>query len=135
VMMDDNLFANFIDDDSRFLVMEDADAFLQARADGNTIMHKFLNVSDGLISAADKKLVFSTNIPNIRDIDAALIRPGRCFDVMEFRALSIDEAQAVIRESGAGKLPAHKMQATLAEIFSSQPSGGAKKRTGVGFAP
>lgn len=133
VMQGDGLFAGFIDDESRFLVMEDADAFLQSRADGNTMMHKFLNVSDGLISAADKKMVFSTNLPNITDIDPALMRPGRCFDVVEFRALTIDEAQAVIDETGNGSIPEGKTSITLAEIFSQQqPSEGLRKK-GMGF--
>jgi molybdopterin-guanine dinucleotide biosynthesis protein len=132
VMMDDSLFATFISADSRFLIMEDADAFLQARTDGNTMMHRFLNVSDGLISAVDKKLVFSTNLPNITDIDAALMRPGRCFDVLEFRPLTRAEAQAVVDETGHGELPAGKTQITLAEIFSQQPSASARRK-GAGF--
>ena len=134
VMMDDSLFAGFIDDDTRFLIMEDADAFLQSRTDGNTMMHKFLNVSDGLISAADKKMVFSTNLPNITDIDPALMRPGRCFDVVEFRPLTRNEAEAVMIEVGKGELP-DKNEITLAEIFSQQPSAGSSRRKGIGFIP
>lgn len=133
VMCDDGLFAGFIDDDTRFLIMEDADAFLQSRTDGNTMMHKFLNVSDGLISAADKKLVFSTNLPNVKDIDSALMRPGRCFDVLEFRPLTVREAQAVIDEVGAGSIPKDKDKITLAEIFSVQPSETGRKKGGIGF--
>jgi SpoVK/Ycf46/Vps4 family AAA+-type ATPase len=77
VMSDDSLFAGFIESDARFMIMEDADSFLMAREDGNTMMYRFLNVSDGLISAEGKKLVFSTNLPAVHDIDAALMRPGR----------------------------------------------------------
>ena len=134
VMCDDQLFAGFIDDDSRFLIMEDADAFLQSRVDGNTMMHKFLNVSDGLISAADKKMVFSTNLPNRTDIDEALMRPGRCFDVVEFRPLTRDEAMDVIDETGAGALPDGKDKITLAEIFSQQPSDGIRRKNPIGFS-
>lgn len=133
VMMDDSLFASFIDEESRFLIMEDADAFLQSRTDGNTMMHKFLNVSDGLISAADKKLVFSTNLPKVTDIDSALMRPGRCFDILEFRHLTIDEATAVIEETGKGEIPVNKSKITLAEIFSQQPSSNARRKNSIGF--
>lgn len=133
VMNDDGLFAGFIDDDSRFLIMEDADAFLQSRQEGNTMMHKFLNVSDGLISAADKKLIFSTNLPNRTDIDEALMRPGRCFDVLQFRPLTVDEAQAVIDESGAGSIPQDKTLISLAEIFSKQPSDAPRRKKPIGF--
>lgn len=123
VMSEDGFFAGFIGDDTRFLIMEDADEFLAPRAEGNTMMHKFLNVSDGLISAADKKLVFSTNLPDVRDIDEALMRPGRCFDVLQFRELTRAEAEAVLAEIGNTQPLRDGKSFTLAQLFSSQPSG------------
>lgn len=131
VMGDDGLFANFIESDTRFMIMEDADAFLKAREDGNTMMHRFLNVSDGLISAEGKKLVFSTNLPSVRDIDAALMRPGRCFDVVEFRSLKRNEAEAVAAEVQVQLPDGHEF--TLAEIFNVMPSGEAVSNRRVGF--
>jgi hypothetical protein len=131
VMGDDSLFAGFIESDTRFMIMEDADAFLKAREDGNTMMHRFLNVSDGLISAEGKKLVFSTNLPSIRDIDSALMRPGRCFDVVEFRALKRNEAEEVAAEVGV-PLP-DGSEFTLAEIFNVMPSAETVKHRRVGF--
>lgn len=133
VLQGDDFFAGFIEDDCRFLIMEDADTFLESRQDGNTMMHKFLNVSDGLISTVDKKLVFSTNLPNVRDIDSALLREGRCFDVLQFRPLTREEAKNVLHE--VGRDPASLKDGTeftLAEIFQSQPSGN-KKSKGIGF--
>lgn len=133
VMSDDSLFAGFIEGDTRFLIMEDADAFLSSREDGNTMMHRFLNVSDGLISAEGKKLVFSTNLPSVRDIDSALLRPGRCFDIVEFRPLTRDEAHVVAQEVGScGSLP-DGAEFTLAEIFNVQPSGDTQATRRVGF--
>lgn len=134
VMMEDSFFAGFIGDDTRFLVMEDADEFLKSRTEGNTMMHKFLNVSDGLISAADKKLVFSTNLPNLADIDEALMREGRCFDVLQFRALTREEAQSVLDEVQNPRPLRAGKAITLAECFSSQPSGKGFKRRKIGFA-
>lgn len=134
-MSTDSFFAEFMEEDAAFLIMEDADAFLKKRTDGNTMMHKFLNVSDGLISAVDKKLVFSTNLPSINDIDEALTRPGRCFDTITFRDLSRQEAQAVVDEAGAGHVPDGKDRMFLAELFSSQPqaSTNKKRRSSMGF--
>lgn len=131
VMSDDSLFAGFVEDDAKFLIMEDADAFLKSRADGNTMMHRFLNVSDGLISARDKKLVFSTNLPSIRDIDDALLRAGRCYDVIEFRALTRAEAEPVAAELGLELRDGAEF--TLAELFNEQPSSGRKNVRKVGF--
>ena len=136
VMEDDQLFASFIEEsDTKFLVMEDADAFLEARSDGNTMMHKFLNVSDGLLSAADKKMVFSTNLPSVRTIDSALMRPGRCFSTVTFRALTIPEAQAVLDEIGSDKTISHdKNTITLAELLSGHQPSQARARS-IGFTP
>jgi ATP-dependent 26S proteasome regulatory subunit len=116
VMSGDSLFAEFIESDAKFMIMEDADTFLKSRDDGNTMMHRFLNVSDGLISAQDKKLVFSTNLPSVRDIDSALMRPGRCFDVIEFRALTRAEAEVIADEMNL-ELPDGR-SFTLAEMFN-----------------
>ncbi len=50
---------------------------MKPRAGGNQRLHRFLNIADGIASAHGKKIIFSTNLPNIHDIDEALVRPGR----------------------------------------------------------
>jgi hypothetical protein len=132
VMNNDGLFAEFVESDTRFMIMEDADTFMKSRADGNTsMMHRFLNVSDGLISAADKKLVFSTNLPSIKDIDAALMRPGRCYDVLHFRALTRAEALVVAKNLKID-LP-DGQEFTLAELFNQKPFSAPTSAKTVGF--
>ena len=37
-------------------------------------------------------MIFTTNLPNINDIDDALLRPGRCYAVKNLRSLEPDEA-------------------------------------------
>ncbi len=133
VLSGDDFFAMFIDGEDDILVMEDADSFLDSRQDGNTMMHKFLNVSDGLISTVGKKMIFSTNLPNINDIDPALLRTGRCYDTMEFRPLTRTEAQAVLDEIKSDRVLPDGSEFTLAEIFSSQPSADTVRRRGPGF--
>jgi hypothetical protein len=133
VLKGDDFFAAFIDGEDDVLVMEDADSFLADRQDGNTMMHKFLNVSDGLISTIGKKMIFSTNLPNINDIDPALMRTGRCYDVLQFRPLQRAEAQAVLDEVKSDRPLEDGATFTLAEIFSSQPSADSTVRRGIGF--
>lgn len=133
LLCDDGFFAGFIDDDTQFLVMEDADEFLKSRSDGNTMMHKFLNVSDGLISAADKKMIFSTNLPDVKEIDEALMRPGRCFDIVKFRNLTRDEATAVLKEIDSDKPLPDENSFTLAEIFQKLPSNTKLTKKKMGF--
>ena len=77
------LFINFFEDiTSNILLIEDADTYVKSRESGNELIKRFLNVADGISSDVNKKIVFSTNLPNIKDIDSALIRPGRCFEVL-----------------------------------------------------
>lgn len=137
IMASDSLFARFIDEvEIDFLVMEDADAFLKSRTDGNQMMHKFLNVSDGLISTRGKKLIFSTNLPSINDIDEALMRPGRCFRVIEFRNLTRAEAESLNNVMPVN-IVENQNTFSLAELMSTrtqeQKAAVAKSTRTVGF--
>lgn len=121
ILSNDYFFSRFLSGDQSLLIMEDADNFLAARDDGNDLMHRLLNVSDGIVSLKGKKMIFSTNLPNISSIDSALIRPGRCFDVMDFRRLTGKEANAVMDEVGMSLETygrhVDNAELTLAEIF------------------
>jgi energy-coupling factor transporter ATP-binding protein EcfA2 len=118
----DYIFAHFIEDETDVMVIEDADNFLKPRADGNTMMHRFLNVGDGLISMKGKKLIFSTNLPSINDIDSALIRPGRCFDIISFRQYTKEQAQKIAKKFDLKLTEKDNNSDTysLAEIFHTQ---------------
>ena len=127
ILEKDGFFARFIEDDAEVMVLEDSDAFLKSRSDGNTMMHRFLNVGDGLVTTKGKKMIFSTNLPSIRDIDSALIRPGRCFDIVTFDALNVEQANTLAtrlgvtiptRERGSETVPY-----SIAEVFNEQTNG------------
>ena len=131
----DYVFAQFIEGDAGVMVIEDADNFLKPRDEGNLMMHRFLNVGDGLISLKGKKLIFSTNLPSVRDVDVALTRPGRCFDVITFNNYTLDEAKKL-----AGKLdvPFDEKESkedtySLAEVFFKQQNTNPKKEKKMGF--
>jgi hypothetical protein len=128
----DDLFEKFFSSEQEFIVFEDADAFLNSRTDGNKVMHRFLNMGDGLISRPNKKIIFTTNIESISDIDPALIRPGRCYDVIEFEPLNVEQAQRVAEISGK-ELGTEQRKLTVAEIFNSQQYRKEKKKSRVGF--
>jgi ATP-dependent 26S proteasome regulatory subunit len=122
ILEKDYLFARFIEDDASVMVLEDSDAFLKPRTDGNTMMHRFLNVGDGLVTTKGKKMIFSTNLPSIRDIDSALVRPGRCFDILSFDNLTVEQAQALADKLEV-KLPVRPRgkeaeRYTIAEVFN-----------------
>ena len=120
----DGFFARFIESDDNVMVLEDSDAFLKPRSDGNTMMHRFLNVGDGLVTTKGKKMIFSTNLPSIRDIDSALTRPGRCFDIVTFDTLTIEEAAELAERLGV-ELPVRPRgkelgKYSIAEVFNQQ---------------
>ena len=127
VLESDEIFADFMSGKEAFMILEDADTFLSSRSkSGNTIMHRFLNIGDGLISTSGKKIVFSTNLPSVRDIDPALLRPGRCFDVMKFGRLDTGTAKR-IRPEWVGTNPV-----SLAELLGDGGDTGVAN-TSVGF--
>lgn len=120
VMANDYVFGEFVNSKSAgAFVIEDADTMLKSRQDNNKLMAKFLNVGDGLISLGQKKLIFTTNLPSTNDIDPALMRRGRCFDVLNFRKLTLEEANKVCVEYDKPLLT-EGTSFTLAEIFNQE---------------
>jgi len=83
----DEIFVDFLTGNHDAFVIEDADHLLMARSNGNVDLHRFLAVADGVVRAQGRKIIFTTNLPNIGDIDEALVRPGRCFATVRTRAL------------------------------------------------
>jgi hypothetical protein len=134
ILEKDMLFARFIEDDANIMVLEDSDNFLKARSDGNSMMHRFLNVGDGLVTTKGKKLIFSTNLPSIRDIDSALVRPGRCFDILNFDTLTQSEAEVLSTRLGV-KLDGVRDKWSIAEVFNKQVENTTMKKVGskMGF--
>jgi hypothetical protein len=133
IISSDGLFAEFIESNSNTLVIEDADLFLSARKDGNDMIHRFLNVGDGLIKIPNKKLIFSTNLPSVRDIDEALIRPGRCHAVLHFTPLNNEETDALTEKFNITYDKSEKSEHTISEIFSGIKTSSRKVKKGFGF--
>lgn len=108
------------------LVLEDADIFIMDRdkndSGAKNILHKFLSVGDGLISTSARKIVFSTNLQSIKDIDPALVRKGRCFDILHFRALTCSEANVASEKMNLNISTEEGKTYTLAEIFNESES-------------
>jgi len=92
----DEIFVDFITGLHDAFVIEDADHLLQPRTDGNRNLHRFLMIADGVVRAQNRKIIFTTNLPNIGSIDEALLRPGRCFATIQMRPLTIKESDAVL---------------------------------------
>lgn len=119
VMMQDSFLIDFMtDSDKNLLIIEDADILIGSRKDdGNKVMSKLLNVSDGLIKIPTKKIIFSTNLKDPNQIDEALTRKGRCFGVQRFRTLTPKEAR-IVAEDANRPFDNSKLEYTLADIFN-----------------
>lgn len=133
ILAKDYVFANFVEGDRNIMVIEDADEFLGARTDGNGLMHKFLNVGDGLVTTKNKKLIFSTNLPSIRDVDAALTRPGRCFDIIHFDTLNEEHARELAKQVNVDFEPNNTGKYSIADIFHKQVIAPKTKTRPMGF--
>lgn len=92
----DEIFVRFITGWEDAFVVEDADHLLRPRAEGNEHLHRFLTIADGVVRAQNRKIIFSTNLPNVGDLDDAIVRPGRCFARLYLKELEIDEARRLV---------------------------------------
>lgn len=79
------------------VIFEDADNMLGKREDGNSPMSSLLSSIDGLVGTKTK-FVISTNLATLSKVDSALIRPGRCFEVIHFNLLTPEQANAAREE-------------------------------------
>jgi len=113
----DRPLSAFLSGETGVFVLEDADAMLASREQGNTLMHRLLSVGDGLVTLAGKKMIFSTNLDSPADVDPALVRSGRCFDVLRFRPLDFAESCALARAAGVPEPSDVSRAYTAAEIF------------------
>lgn len=116
----DHFLVNFLASDKcHLLIVEDADLLIKSREfDGNRVMAKLLNISDGVLSLTHgKKIILSTNLTELGSVDDALLRPGRCHDIINFRKLSFEEANKVRADHGMDELEEER-EYTLAELFN-----------------
>lgn len=119
----DEIFVDFITGSHDAFVIEDADHLLKARTSGNFELHRFLGIADGVVRAQSRKVIFTTNLPNINDIDDALLRPGRCYAVKNLRNLEPDEALRLAEricsaDAAAAARVCDKLRSTGARAFT-----------------
>lgn len=110
----DEIYVKFITGHHDAFVVEDADHLLRPRANGNEHLHRFLTIADGVVRAQGRKIIFSTNLPNIGDLDDALVRPGRCFAHAIVRELLPPETERLVAKLCASE--PQRREAALARL-------------------
>ena len=94
VFEDSNFWPTILNHGINLLVLDDLDFMLKARQDGDSnFMGNLLSFSDGILNNGTK-IVITTN-QKVQDIDAALLRPGRCFDFLILNTLSREQAKDI----------------------------------------
>jgi hypothetical protein len=98
-------------------VLEDADACLVPRDDGNmSTISSFLNYTDGIFgSMLDMRIIATTNADRIQ-FDSALMRPGRLCKHIRVGHLSAQQASEVYKRL-TGKEKIYEQETTLAEVY------------------
>ncbi len=106
----DEIFMQFIVGDHDAFVVEDADHLLAPRAEGNQVLHRFLNISDGIAQAQGRKTIFSTNLPNVWDVYPALVRLTaglQTLDSLSKKKHSVAEIYAAYRQRSPSNARVH----------------------------
>jgi len=134
IMEADKFYLDFMfDEEKNIMIVEDADALLSDRKKTtNKSVSKVLNFSDGLSPIKNKKIIFTTNLSSLDDVDPALLRPGRCFDIIKFRTLNLQEANAVCKVHKLPKLKEDRSY-SLAEILNKKEDEHNQDNTKFGF--
>ena len=118
----------------RLIIMEDTGELLTADAKQQAGQAVCLNVVDGLLGESSQAIFLVTTNEDLHSIHPAIARPGRCAQIIEFGALTTDEANEWLAARGASQRVS--TPATLAELFALRDGidVSAARRRRVGFA-
>lgn len=115
-------------------ILEDCEQILMARESnrfGGAIAN-ILNMSDGLMSDIFNIKFICTFNTDIKNVDEALLRPGRCFVKYEFKALSEEKTKNLLHS--IGKDVENPGEMTLAQIYNySESETKDKPKKKIGF--
>lgn len=125
---------NEVRDKQRIAIMEDSESLLLPRdVLSQSDVSNLLNIGDGFLGEHLKLHVNATTNSPVRQLDPALLRPGRLMGTREFRRLNRDEASRLAKAKGLA-LP-DQPDYSLAELYCgavSKPAFNAERQ--IGFA-
>lgn len=99
-------------------ILEDCEQVLIKREESQnslSAISTILNMSDGLMSDIFNVKFICTFNADIKNIDEALLRKGRCFANYEFKPLCLEKTNALLNSLGYGK---SNIPLTLANIYN-----------------
>ena len=96
-----DLMSLLIDNPNSIFVIEDAENIIFDRErDGNSPVSALLNISDGLLSDCLNIQIICSFNTDINKVDRALMRKGRLIAKYEFKALTVEKANALSTKLG-----------------------------------
>ncbi len=117
-MAEPEFVAFMMENKDSIFILEDCEQILMNREEnrfGGAISN-ILNMSDGLMSDIFNIKFICTFNTDIKNIDEALLRPGRCFVNYEFKPLSAEKSSKLLKSLGHEIDKPREM--TLAEIYN-----------------
>jgi hypothetical protein len=119
----------------KIVMLEDAEDLLLPRESGDrNKVSNLLNLADGFLGDHLKLQVIATTNVKVRELDPAILRPGRLLGSHEFRRLSRNEAQRLAQAKGLALLEQDNY--SLAEIYNGAAVGQEfNGQRHIGFAP
>ena len=94
LVREDEFWIEILEEKYDYLILDDFDSGLENRKnsqESNKFITKLLSFSDWILKN-NTKILITTN-KELNDIDTALLRPGRCFDIIRFRKMNNNEAK------------------------------------------
>ncbi len=123
-----------LDNPNCILVIEDAEDLILSRDNNhNSKLSFLLNLTDGLLGESLGIQIIATFNTDLKNIDSALLRKGRLTSIYEFKPLTIDKTNTLLKSLG------HEVEINqslpLSDIFNFDISNNYehKLRTAVGF--
>ncbi|SOC81607.1 ATPase family associated with various cellular activities (AAA) [Salinimicrobium sediminis] len=123
-----------MDNANCILVIEDAEELIVSRdQQRNSNLAMILNITDGILGESLGIQIIATFNTDVQNIDPALKRKGRLKSAYEFKSLSPEKANALLREQQTDYYTNNEM--TLAEIYniSEEEQYKSPTRKAVGF--
>lgn len=132
-MAEPEFIAFMMENKDSIFILEDCEQILMSREEnrfGGAISN-ILNMSDGLMSDIFNIKFICTFNTDIKNIDEALLRPGRCFVNYEFKPLEAEKASKLLESLGYKVDKPRDM--TLAEIYNYKEETVIQKPKKIGF--
>jgi len=113
-------------------IMEDCERVIQNRESAhNSLITPLLELTDGLIGMNLGLKFICTFNTDLRNVDPALQRKGRCSVSYEFKKLTKDKVQNLWNKLGINKVATEDM--VLCDAWNTDTNNGVEKKNKIGF--